>query len=102
MHAVWAHALYTPYGRISDFFGAGRAPGPRRWGDYKSTELEVLHVYVGDMTHAAEREFRLLATPTLGYEHAQHTGPQARFRNQWLLEHMLEMMADVPSRAPAD
>lgn len=104
MRPIFGFALYSPSGRISDFFrSVDLAPRPRRWGNYRAADTEVNRVYVGDMTEAAQRQFFELGAPgARGEDYAQHLGAQARFRNRWLSDHILDMLADVPSIDPAD
>lgn len=101
MPDLYGWALYTPHGRISDWFpDAASCPQPRKWRDYRASDLEVVRAYVGYIPIAPWR-FWDMAARDLGYE-ACRSSKQAAYRDQALRESVDVMLADVPSESPAD
>ncbi len=102
MNAVWAWALYTPEGRLSDWYRTEeQCPSPRKWLSYRASDLGRQRKYVGDMTDAEARRFFDAADPALGYDECKRSA-QARFRNRILAPRILDMMADMPHVGPAE
>lgn len=102
--STWGFALYTPHGRVSDWFRrADQAPQPQRYRNYPARDQQLLQAYIGDFPEHLAREIFRAATPgVLGYERAARTGPQARMRNAYLVKHIDLHVADVPHRTPAE
>lgn len=103
MESVWAYALYTPYGRVSDWFPSpSSAPQPYAFSQYRTREMELSRRYIGDFSESNRRRiFHLADENVRGYDQCRRS-PQARLRDRLLLLHLDEMLADAPSIGPAD
>ncbi len=100
--SVMGFAVYSPAGRMTDFFGSRAAcprPGPYR--NWRTADMEIQEQWVGEMSSEEARKFFALANPAIYDPEACRTSEQQRFRDR-VIASGYDLLADVPQRWPAE
>ena len=103
MPTIRAWALYCPGGRLSDFFASRSAcPGRSPYGDWRTSDIEKLEQFVGEMWGDEYARFLALADSSVYDIDACRISRQQQYRERLHQKYSDSWLADVPQEWPAE
>src|SRR3990167_3748458 len=103
MSPICAYALYTPAGRIRDWFDSpSTAPMPHPWHDYQTRYVWLERGYVGPMSASEEQQFFASAERSVRGYAACRPSAQALLRQEIVGDRLLDDLSDIAQVPPAD